>query len=300
MNDQASTLRKMVQNQDDSPDDSESISGEKNNKKTRIITVASGKGGVGKTNVAVNLGLALQKTGENVLLLDADLGMANVDILLGLTATYTLKHVMKGNCSINDALLKGPDELHILPGISGGDEFTEMSRYEVKRLLRISSHLEDNYDIIIIDIGAGAHQGGLNFTLSSDEALIVLTPEPTSIMDAYNLIKILSAHDFDGDLGLIINQINDKDEGKEVSERMKRVIKEYLSIDVKLTGFIPYDKKVVRAVKQQESILDLYPDSKAGSAFRDTANILIDRKKEVTSTGINSFFSRIVGMFKSE
>ena len=299
MNDQASTLRRMVQK-----NNNDSTGSNKDKKqtedKTRIITVASGKGGVGKTNVAVNLGLALQQTGEDVLLLDADLGMANIDILLGLTSTFTLKHVMMGNCSINDALLQGPGEIDILPGVSGGDELIDMSREEVKRLLRISSHLEDNYDIIIIDIGAGAHRGGLNFTLSADEALIVLTPEPTSIMDAYSLIKILSTHDFHGDLGLIVNQVSSKNEGNEVADRMSRVIKEYLAIDVRMTGFIPYDKKVIRAVKKQKSILDLYPDSKAGAAFRDTADILLDRKPEVDSTGMNSFFSKIIGMFRSE
>jgi flagellar biosynthesis protein FlhG len=273
---------------------------EKPQKNTRIITVSSGKGGVGKTNVSVNLGLALQQTGEKVLLLDADLGMANIDILLGLTARYNLKHVMMGNCSINDALLKGPDQINILPGTSGGDELIDLSRDEVKRLLRISSHLEDNYDIIIIDIGAGAHQGGLNFTLAADEALIVLTPEPTSIMDAYSLIKILSTYDFKGDLGLIINQVIDKTEGEEVAERMSGVIEKYLSINVKMRGFIPYDRKVIQAVKKQSPLFDLYPESKAATAFRDTANILLDRKKESSSTGMKSFLSSIVDMFRKE
>ena len=305
MNDQASTLRKMVQKQNDCKDSNKKEQANKGKErakaaKTRIITVASGKGGVGKTNVAVNLGVALQLTGEDVLLLDADLGMANIDILLGLTSTFTLKHVMKGNCSINDALLQGPGEIDILPGVSGGDELIDMSREEVKRLLQISSHLEDNYDIIIIDIGAGAHRGGLNFTLSADEALIVLTPEPTSIMDAYSLIKILSTHDFNGDLGLIVNQVSSQNEGNEVADRMSRVIREYLAMEVKMTGFIPYDKKVIRSVKKQRSILDLYPDSKAGTAFRDTADILLDREQEVASTGMNSFFSKIIGMFRSD
>ncbi len=292
MNDQASALRRMVKENKGK----DNLKTAQSN--TRIMSIASGKGGVGKTNITVNLGLALQKLDNRVLLLDGDLGMANIDILLGLTSTYTLQHVMNGRCRLEDAILEGPHNINVLPGISGGDAFVNINKQEVKRLLKASSHLEDNYDIILIDIGAGANQGVMNFTLAADEALIVLTPEPTSIMDAYSFIKILANSNFKGDLGLIINQVSSSREGKDVVNRMKSVISEYLDLEIKFNSFIPYDSQVVQAVKKQQSLLELFPDSEAAKAFRAAADKLLDREPETPPRGMKGFIYRVVGMFK--
>ena len=298
MNDQASSLRKMMKNNSNKTKENNFKGNEKDtDSQTRVIAVASGKGGVGKTNLSVNLGYALSEMDKNVLVMDADIGMANVDILMGLTSTYSLKHVMEGKCKIEEAIVKTPSGINVLTGITGEEDFIDVSSDEIQRLLAASSHLQENYDIIIIDIGAGAHPDVLNFIMAADETLIVLTPEPTAIMDAYSLLKILSNQDYRSDLGLIVNMVENNTEGEEVIERMKGVIKEYLDISLELTSNIPYDKKVVKSVKKQQSIFDLYPNSSVVKSYKNTAASLIDKEK-TSSQNMKSFFSRIVGMFK--
>lgn len=284
MNDQATKLRKKVQEKAGN---------------TRIIAIASGKGGVGKSNITVNLGLALQEMGKRVLLLDADLGMANLDILLGLTPRYNLSHVLKGKCKFEDALLNGPEGIDILPGTSGED-LINISSTEVKRLIEASSHMESNYDIIIIDIGAGIHYSVTNFIMACDEAIIVLTPEPTAIMDAYSLIKFLSNQKYKNKIGLIINQTSSSKEGDNVANRMQKVIKEYLKLDINIMGYIPYDEYVRQSVKEQTPFMIGYPRSKAVEALKDVAARMLDRVQNTESRGMKGFIYRVVGIFNRD
>ncbi|MFP4661025.1 MAG: MinD/ParA family protein [Halanaerobiales bacterium] len=284
MNDQATKLRQKVQQKENN---------------TRIIAIASGKGGVGKSNITVNMGLALQEMGKRVLLLDADLGMANLDILLGLTPRYNLSHVLKGKCKFEDAVLKGPDGIDILPGTSG-DDLVNISSMEVKRLIEASSHMESNYDIIIIDIGAGIHYSVTNFIMACDEAIIVLTPEPTAIMDAYSLIKFLANQKSKSKIGLLINQTSSQKEGDNVANRMQKVIKEYLKTDIEIMGYIPYDEYVRQSVKAQTPFIISYPRSKAVDALRDVAARMLDRVQEEESRGMKGFIYRIVGIFNRD
>lgn len=285
MTDQATNLRKKVQNKKEN---------------TRIVAVASGKGGVGKSNITVNLGLSFQQMGKRVLLLDADLGMANLDILLGLAPRYNLSHVLKGKCEFEDALLKGPGNIDILPGTSGVEDLINISSREVKRLISASSHMESKYDIILIDIGAGIHYSVTNFIMACDEAIIVLTPEPTAIMDAYSLIKFLSKQKYRNKIGIIINQTNSKREGTDVANRMRKVIKEYLSMDIEVLGHIPYDDYVKQSVKEQSPFVINYPNSKAVQALKDVAATMLDRAKDTQARGMKSFFYRVVGIFGRE
>ncbi|MFP4015815.1 MAG: MinD/ParA family protein [Halanaerobiales bacterium] len=282
MNDQATKLRNMVQSRTGN---------------TRIIAVASGKGGVGKSNITVNLGLALQEMGKKVLLLDADLGMANLDILLGLTPRYNLSHVLKGNCKFEEALLNGPGGIDILPGTSGVEDLVNISLTEVKRLIEASSQMENTYDIIIIDIGAGIHYSVTNFIMACDEALIVLTPEPTAIMDAYSLIKYLSRNKYKNKIGILINQITSQKEGSDVANRMKQVIGEYLHLDIEIMGYIPYDEYLKHSVKKQTPLILKYPLSKAVEAVKSIAAKMLDRAEETESRGMKGFIYRIVGIF---
>lgn len=270
-------------------------------RKSRLIAVASGKGGVGKTNLAVNLGLALQKKMQKVLLIDADLGTANIDVLLGLTPRYHLGHFFNGEKDFEDILVEGPGDLKILPGTSGLEEYLNISRKQVARLSLLSSHLELNYDIILVDIGAGVHNNIINFISICDEVIVVLVPEPTAIMDAYSLVKILHNHQYSGKINLLINQVNSLQEGKGILERMSKVIKDYLGIEADIVGYIPFDNHLRQAVKKQKALLDLYPGSKAGQAFLEIADKLLaagEINMMERKSGKEGFIGRLLNLLK--
>ncbi|MFW6278808.1 MAG: MinD/ParA family protein [Bacillota bacterium] len=295
MFDQASKLREMVKK-----DQNSNQQEPKKQKKTKTIAIASGKGGVGKSNITVNLGLALQEIGEDVLLIDADMGMANLDILLGLTQKYNLSHILQEKCSFSEALMKGPKDIDILPGTSGVEDFVNINQKEVGRLLNIASQMEANYDIILIDIGAGIHKSVLSFIVGADQAGIVLTPEPTAIMDAYSLIKILSKHKSKNRVGLVINQVESKKQAVELSDRMKSVIQEYLTQEISLMGFIPYDKFLKKSVQKQKPLLLSYPESKASKAIRRLARNLSENDDQKQAKGVKGFVYRLLGVFNRE
>ena len=288
MTDQAAVLRDMVKEGENSGcDDS----------RTRIIAVGSGKGGVGKTSITVNLGLALQQMDKKVLIMDVDLGMANVDIMLGLTPRYNLSHILQGKCSFEDALMEGPDRLNILPGTSGVEDLVNISYREVGRLLEACARMEEEYDIILLDIGAGVHNSIINFLMASDETLVILTPEPTAIMDAYSLVKILSSRDYGNKVGLIVNQVDSEKEAEKVGSRMSKVIHQYLDFSIKFQAYIPYDHNVQKAVKKQDPVMTLYPDCSAGIAINKLACKLIDREEEKEARGMKGFVYRVIGLF---
>ncbi|MFW6269797.1 MAG: P-loop NTPase [Bacillota bacterium] len=165
------------------------------------------------------------------------------------------------------------------------------------KLLELSSHLEENYDIILIDVGAGAHNSVRNFLLAADQALIVLTPEPTAIMDAYSLIKVMADHQYNSKLGLLINQVQSKKEAIKVFERMSEVIKKYLEVDVQNMGYIPFDSNITRSVKKQKPFVKLFPETDASNYIKDLAHKMLDKKKQDTSRGVKGFMYRIIGMF---
>lgn len=269
-------------------------------RKSRVIAIASGKGGVGKTNVAVNLGMALQRKNKKVLLVDADLGTANIDVLLGLTPKYHLGHLLNGEKELTEIIIDGPEGLDILPGTSGIEEFLDISRRQVERLRLLSFQLEYSYDIILVDISAGVHSSNINFISICDEVIVVLVPEPTAIMDAYSLVKILHNHQYDGKINLLINQLNSRQEGKGILERMSKVIREYLGIEAEIVGYIPFDNNLRQAVKKQKALLELYPGSRAGQAFDEVAEMLINSRtvNKVEKDNEEGFIGRLLNLFK--
>ncbi len=298
--DQASKLREMFTGDKENEEENTEAEAQKSPDRSRIISVASGKGGVGKTNIVVNIGLALQQAGKDVLILDADMGMANVDVLIGMTSQYNLGHVLKNKCELEDALMEGPEGLTVLPGASGVDQFTNIDMSQVERLLKLSASIEKNYDFILMDIGAGAHQGVVNFIRAADEIMITLTPEPTAVMDAYSLLKILSNYEVASSLNLVINQVESETEAENVSKRMKNAIEEYLDMELDTTSYVPYDSVLPKSVRQQKPVMKLYPNSRSGKAFSRIADKLLQEASEESSRGMKGFVYRMLGFFKKD
>ncbi len=296
MNDQAAKLRKMVEKRKDNIDNN--YYGKTQN--TQIVAIASGKGGVGKSNITINLGIALQRLGERVLVIDADMGMANIDILMGKTQKYNLGHILEDRCNFNDAIINGPEGLKVLPGTSGIEDFMKIGKKEVSGLLNVASHMELNYDIILLDIGAGIHQSVINFLISSDETIIVITPEPTSVMDAYSLIKVFSRYKTEKELGLLVNKVESKKEAAKIADRMFKVINQYLIQDISLLGYIPYDHLLKEAVKKQHPLITLYPESKSAQALTKLAQNLLNKKEKNPVKGAKGFMYRIIGLFNRD
>lgn len=274
--DQASTLRNIVGRNKEAADNSvarrpETAGG------MRVIAITSGKGGVGKTNIVLNLCLALSKLKRRVLLLDADMGLANVDVLLGLTPKYTLEHVMSGEKEIADVMLTGPMGFRILPSGSGISELSEMTYEQQMRLFQELSGVDDKLDYLFIDTGAGISSNVLRFNASANEVVIVANPEPTSITDAYALMKLLAIKYHIRDFGLIANSVNSKADGQGVYDTLSRVCGEFLKVNLGFLGWIPFDSTIRKTVRRQKPLLELFPQSPAAKSLTRIAG-MIDRQ----------------------
>jgi len=257
--DQAATLRKIVNHRKEREPVGSALDG-----RMRIIAITSGKGGVGKTNIVLNLCLALSLLERRVFLLDADMGLANVDVLLGLTPQYTLEHVMKGQKEIREVLLTGPAGFKILPSGSGISELSEMSFDQQMHLFEELSRIGDDYDYLFIDTGAGISSNVLRFNASANEIVIVANSEPTSITDAYALMKLLAIKYHIRDFSLIANSVASEKEGRGVFDTLHRVCSQFLNVTLTFLGSVPYDRSVHRSVRRQKPLLELFPQSPAG------------------------------------
>ncbi len=240
----------------------------------KVITISSGKGGVGKTNVVANLAVALSKFGKKVVLLDADLGLGNLDVLLGLTPKYNFGHVIRGEKEISEILVEGPAGVMIIPAASGLQELTSLTAEQKINLFSQLEGLDDNIDFLLIDTAAGISQNVLFFNIVAGEMIIVVSPEPTSIVDAYALIKVLHTRHGEKKFRLLVNQAKDTREGLEVYKNVSVVADKFLNISIDYMGFIPYDENLRKAVRQQKPIIELFPASKASKSFTDMAHII--------------------------
>ena len=237
----------------------------------KVIAVASGKGGVGKTSVSVNLSLALQQAGKRTMLLDADLGLANVDVLLGLTPRFNLSHVLDGRCSLADTLLEGPLGLQIVPAASGLARMSQLSAAEHAGLIRAFSELETPLDALVIDTAAGIAADVVTFAQAAQELIVVACNEPSSITDAYALIKVLSRDHGVERVHVLSNMARSALEGREVYEKLCRVAERFLQVNLSYAGTIPYDDWLRRSIQRQCSVVEAYPSSPAAMAFRQLA-----------------------------
>lgn len=285
--DQAEQLRNIVKKQS-LPD-----------KLARVITVTSGKGGVGKSNLSVNLGIQLSKMGKRVVILDADFGLANVEVMLGIRPKYNLADLIYGNKSLQEIITAGPEGLMFISGGSGIQELSNITKGQIDFLNRKLYELDEIADIIIIDTGAGITDSVLEFVMASSEVLLVITPEPTSITDAYALLKVLNKReDFNSDLTrirMIANRIGSQDEGRSLYNKMNLVVEKFLSVKLEYLGGIPQDNNVSRAVMQQRPYSVLYPNSPSSKAVNALAASLCNdiSSKEYGQRGIAQFFSSL-------
>ena len=237
----------------------------------QVLAVTSGKGGVGKTNVSTNIAVALAQKQLRVLLLDADLGLANVDVLLGLQPSHTLADVIAGRCDINETLLPGPCGLSIVPGASGERSMMDLDATERATVIRAFENLDFQPDLLLIDTAAGISAGVIEFVKASHQVLVVVCDEPASITDAYAIIKVLS-----NDFGvrrfqIVTNMTRSAAEGRTLFQKIAKVADRYLDVILHHLGNVPYDAKLRRAVQEQRAIVDANPDSWSGRAFRDMA-----------------------------
>jgi flagellar biosynthesis protein FlhG len=234
----------------------------------KVIAVASGKGGVGKTNVSVNLSMALSQIGKDVLLLDADLGLANVDVLLGLRTKYTLADVIDGSRTLEEIIVTGPEGLKIIPASSGVQNMAELSTMEHAGLIRAFSELSHSIDVLIIDTAAGISDNVVTFTRAAQEVIIVVCDEPTSITDAYALIKVLNKDHGVCRFRVISNMVQGIQEGRELFAKIMAVTDKYLDVQLDFMGIVPYDEYLRKAVQRQKAVIEAYPRSKAALAFK--------------------------------
>jgi flagellar biosynthesis protein FlhG len=247
---------------------------------TRLICVTSGKGGVGKTNISANLGIALASLGSSVVLFDADLGLANLDMVMGLAPRFTLEHYMRGEVAdLFDIVTEGPEGVHIVAGGNGIAELANLPEGSVDRLLRGIMRLQELGDTIVIDTGAGIHQAVMSFIVSAHETILVTTPEPTAVADAYAVIKVVSEQVEEPRILLLVNMVKDERHGQAVMDRLIDVARQFIGVRVRPLGLIPYDDHVSQSVQLRQPFLLQYPGCAAARRLRGIAEQLSTRQE---------------------
>ncbi len=277
--DQAATLRRLVLETS-------------SKKKTKTIAVTSGKGGVGKSSLSVSLAIALAGTGASVTLLDADLGLANINVILGIIPKFNLHHVIKGKKKLRDIIIDVPEGIKIIAGASGFHQLANLDQKQRTDFIEAIAEL-DSDDYLIIDTGAGISQNVLSFVLSSDEVIVVTTPEPTAITDAYGMIKSIASLAPDKIIKLVVNRAQSVSEGNRVAQRVINIAGQFLNIKVESLGFVYDDLCVPKSVRNQKPFIVSYPKAKASSCVNVIADRIANRIVEDDSaSGIKNFVKR--------
>jgi len=293
MGDQAETLREMARSANkNQKSDSQQPGNVSEQKGIRVISVTSGKGGVGKSNVVSNLAIALSTQGKKVLVLDADLGLGNLDVLLGLSPSYNMNNVLNGEKSLSEIMVDGPAGIKIIPAGSGVQEFTSLGQHEKLKLLDELDMLEEKFDIMIVDTEAGISENVTYFSVAAQEIIVVVTPEPTSITDVYALIKLLSTRYSEHHFKVLVNMAKDSEDALEVFRKLANVAGRYLDISLDYLGCVIKDEKVVEAVKRQRAVSELFPESEAANCFATLARRVIENTRQKRLKGNIQFFFR--------
>lgn len=256
----------------------------------RVIAVTSGKGGVGKTNIVANLGYAFSRLRQKVLILDADLGLGNLDVLLGLAPTYNLSHVIMGEKSISEIIVEGPGNMLILPASSGIQELTQLTQSQKIKILSELDEVIDSVDILLIDTAAGISSNVMDFNVTAHEIIVVVSPEPTSITDAYALMKVLSLRYAQKCCKVIVNLSSTSQQGREVFRQLNLVAERFLDMNIDYLGSVLFDAKITKGVKQQKLVTDFYPDTRASKCFSDLARKILHSPATRVPKGNSNFF----------
>ena len=273
MIDQASGLRKMQ--------DSQQI---------KVIAVSGGKGGVGKTNVSLNTSISLAKLGKRVLVLDADLGLANVDVMLGLRVKRNLSHVLSGECELDDIIIQGPAGINLIPATSGTQSMVDLTPSEHAGLIRAFSDMRTKFDVLIVDTAAGISDMVLSFCRASQDVLLVVCDEPTSITDCYALMKLLSRDHGIFKFKVVANMVRSPREGQQLFAKLSKVSDRFLDVALELVAVIPFDENIRKSVRKQQAIVEAYPDSPASIGFKSLAKNLMSWPIPQQASGHLEFF----------
>lgn len=265
----------------------------------RTITVTSGKGGVGKTSVVANMAICLAQSGQRVIILDADLGMANIDVVFGIRPKYNLMDVVNGNMSIDEIMVPGPSGIQIIAGGSGVAELAQLDSEKGKRLFDQLKFLEDKTDFLLIDTGAGISDGVISFCMAADQIIVITTTEPTSMADAYGIIKVIHSRRNESHISVLVNRVDSADEGQAIHDRLSKVASDFLSLDLHFLGALPQDRQMHLAVRQQTPLLLFAPMSPAATGIRKVVSSSLHEIPEMVSCeGIEGFLSRLSSFFK--
>lgn len=289
--DQASKLRNIVKNNQVIPPV----------QNARVITITSGKGGVGKSNVSVNLAIQLKKRGKKVVIFDADFGLANVEVIFGIVPKYNLFDIIYNNKEISEVLTSEPLGIDFLSGGSGVTELLKLDQAQVTYLVDALKQLDRYADVIIIDTGAGISEAVLNFIFASNEIILVTTPEPTSVTDAYAVLKAIKNdsrqnEEEEKDIHLLVNRVSSDEEGMEVYRKLSKVTERFLDFKLKNIGFLPEDKLLSKAVIEQKPVSMLYPKASITKGIEKVADNLLENKSYTAQkkSGLSNIFSSIV------
>lgn len=286
--DQAQQLRNIVK-----------LSNQRINQISRVITVTSGKGGVGKSNSAVNLAIHLKRLGKRVIIFDADFGLANIEVMFGTIPKYDLRDLIFNGKNIKEIITLGPQDIGFVSGGSGISGLANLNRKQIEILVSNLAELDALADYIIIDTGAGISDAVLEFVMVSKEILLVITPEPTSMTDSYSLLKVLNNNQRfqpeESKIKVLSNRANSYHEGMTSYYKLNTVVKKFLNLNISLLGVIPNDDNVQKAIIKQTPVSLLYPNSKAVKAYEDMAKLLVnDITKYQSKIGIAGMFNELL------
>jgi flagellar biosynthesis protein FlhG len=267
---------------------------------TRIITVTSGKGGVGKSNFSLNFALTLQQYGKSVLVFDADIGMANLDVLMGHSATYSIYHLLKQDKTIWDIIQLGPQGLHFVAGGSGMNELLSLSDAQLNKFIDQLDKLQGRYDYLLFDTGAGLSKETASFIAAAHETIVVTTPEPTAITDAYALMKMVRSFGHSPSFRLVVNRALDTREGQQTADKIAIAARKFMGIEVPLLGIIADDACVSRAVREQRPFSLAYPTSNASRGVQSVTRAYLDMPalSQMTSGGVKGFLHKMIRLMK--